>query len=69
MASKPQKDNKSQTFLHYTGMSLQMILTIIIFVLLGKYLDSQIKLSFPIGLLILTIIGVVLSMYFFIRKL
>ncbi|MDG1098272.1 MAG: AtpZ/AtpI family protein [Bacteroidia bacterium] len=70
MARKQAKKNKSsKSFLQYTGMSLQMIGTIVIFLLIGRFLDSKALLSLPIFTLTFMLTGVFVSMYQFIRKL
>jgi F0F1-type ATP synthase assembly protein I len=70
VARKQAKKNKSsKSFLQYTGMSLQMIGTIVIFLLFGRFLDSKALLSLPIFTLTFMLTGVFVSMYQFIRKL
>lgn len=61
--------NKPGSFLKYSSMGIQMMLTIIIFVVAGRYLDKFIGWKVPVFTLILSLTGVAGSMYYFIRKL
>jgi F0F1-type ATP synthase assembly protein I len=60
---------KSSSFYRYSSLALQMILTILLFVAGGFYLDKWLKLPFPWFTLVLTLVGVFGSLYAAIRKL
>jgi len=66
---QPKKNNFPKSFLQYTAMSVQMIGTIIIFLMIGRFLDSKVPLNLPVFTLIFILTGVFVSMYQFIRKL
>ncbi len=55
----------------YSGMGFQIAATIILCLLLGKFLDSKVHISanFPVFTTILTILGVFLGVYLVIRDL
>jgi F0F1-type ATP synthase assembly protein I len=70
----PQKQSgrrlkETSLFFHYTSMGIQMLVTILVFVLAGYYLDKVAGLSFPIFTLLLSLLGVVGSMFIILRKL
>lgn len=55
-------------FLHFAGMGMQMLFTILILVLAGRWLDRRIPPDFPLFTLLFALLGVAGSMYSFIRK-
>lgn len=57
------------SFFRYSSLALQMILTILLFVAVGYYLDKWLQLGFPWFTLFLTLAGVGGSLYSAIRKL
>ncbi|MBM3919772.1 MAG: AtpZ/AtpI family protein [Sphingomonadales bacterium] len=60
---------KSGSFLRYSSLALQMILTLLLFVAGGYYLDKWLQTAFPWFTLFLTLGGVAGSLYSAIRKL
>lgn len=61
--------NQTGSFLRYSSLALQMILTMLVFVAGGYYLDKWLQTSFPWFTLFLTLAGVAGSLYNAIRKL
>jgi F0F1-type ATP synthase assembly protein I len=57
------------SFFRYSSLALQMIMTMLLFVAGGFYLDKWLQLGFPWFTLILTLAGVAGSLYSVIRKL
>jgi len=57
------------SFFRYSSLALRMILTILLFVAAGYYLDHWLQLEFHLFTLFLTIAGVAGSLYSAIRKL
>jgi F0F1-type ATP synthase assembly protein I len=57
------------SFFRYSSLALQMILTILLFVAAGYYLDKWIQAGFPWFTLLFTLAGVAGSLYSAIRKL
>ncbi|MEK0420812.1 MAG: AtpZ/AtpI family protein [Bacteroidetes bacterium] len=57
------------SFFRYSSLALQMVLTMLLFVLGGFYLDKWLQLGFPWFTLFLTLAGVAGSLYSVIRKL
>lgn len=67
----PLSERKRQApsnFLHYAGMGMQMLFTILILVLAGRWLDRRFPPDFPLYTLLFALFGVAGSMYSFIRK-
>jgi F0F1-type ATP synthase assembly protein I len=65
-------DNKlgqTKNFLHYSSLGLQMILTILVFVAAGYFLDQWLDWVFPVFTLVFTLAGVFGSLYTALRKL
>lgn len=60
---------KTSSFYRYSSLALQMIITILLFVAGGFYLDKWLKLTFPWFTLCMTLAGVFGSLYSAIRKL
>jgi F0F1-type ATP synthase assembly protein I len=52
----------------YTGIAFEMIATIVLFVLLGRWVDSQWVWKFPVGTFFGAIIGVGVSLYVILKK-
>lgn len=52
----------------YTGIAFEMIATIVLFVLLGRWIDGCVKLNFPIGTFFGALIGVAASLYLILKK-
>ena len=60
------KEKRSQSLnvlARYSGMAFQIAATIILCVFIGKWLDSKIKLNFPVFTTSLSIIGVFLGVF------
>ena len=65
----PEKKQPARNnFLHFAGMGIQMLLTILVLVLAGRWLDNRFPPNFPIYTLVFAILGVAGSMYSFISK-
>ncbi len=64
-------DNKSPkpAFLKYTAMGTQMLITIVVFTLGGKYLDNYLNLSFKWFTLFGVLVGLFVAMYAAIKEL
>ncbi len=60
---------ESSSFFRYTGMGIQMLATILVFVFAGYYLDKFVGLSFPAFTILFSLAGVVGSMFIILRKL
>lgn len=60
---------KTSSFMKYSSMGIQMMLTILLFVLAGRWADKAIGWRIPVFTLVLSLAGVAGSMYYFIRKL
>ena len=71
MERKKPDSNLRQTknFLQYSSLALQMILTMLVFVVAGYFIDKWLNWAFPVFTLILTLAGVFGSLYTAIRKL
>lgn len=58
------KANKSSNNVsRFTGIAMQMMITILVFTLIGYYLDQYFKLNFPIGVLLGSISGIGIALY------
>ena len=68
MAKKGQKSNPMSGYSKYLGAVFQMAIVILGFVWLGQYLDEKINFKFPIFTLTLSLLGVGLGLYLFIRR-
>jgi F0F1-type ATP synthase assembly protein I len=78
---KPEQNKIENTrgFLKYTSMAFQMIATILVFLFLGKFLDSRFTVpsslngnhhrTFPIFTFVGTILGVSASLYLILKTL
>jgi NhaP-type Na+/H+ or K+/H+ antiporter len=66
LAEKKQPERNN--FLHYAGMGTQMLLTILVLVLAGRWLDKRFPPEFPLYTLLGALFGVSGSMYSFISK-
>jgi ATP synthase protein I len=66
---EPKKNNNQSlnALARYSGMAFQMAATIIVFLFLGKWIDSKVHLKFPMFTAILSILGVFIGVYFVIR--
>lgn len=63
------KLNKAGAFYRYTTMAMQMMLTMLVFVFAGFYIDKWLELKFPVFTLVLTLAGVAGALYSVIRNL
>jgi F0F1-type ATP synthase assembly protein I len=52
-----------KTWLHYTNLGFQMIGTMVVCALGGKYLDQYLEMKFPIFTLVLVLFGVFAALY------
>ena len=79
MKPKQNKIENTRGFLKYTSMAFQMIATILVFLFLGKFLDSRFSVStnlngnhhkvFPIFTFVGAILGVAASLYLILKSL
>jgi F0F1-type ATP synthase assembly protein I len=60
---------ESSSFFRYTTMGMQMLFTILLFVLVGYYLDRWVNFKFPLFTVLLSLAGVVGSMFIILRRL
>ncbi|MBL7812315.1 MAG: AtpZ/AtpI family protein [Bacteroidetes bacterium] len=67
--SKPEPNLSNARFLQYAGMGMQILATIVIFTLGGRYLDHWLGLKVPVFTLILSLAGVTGAIWLIIRKL
>jgi F0F1-type ATP synthase assembly protein I len=72
-SSKEKNNNKTSNFVkdysRYFNIAFQMIAIILVSVFGGIKLDSIISWNFPVFTLFLTLVGVILAIYFVIRDL
>ncbi len=69
---KEAKESRRQSLnalARYSGMGFQIAASIIICLLLGKWLDAKFPMKFPVFTTALTILGVFLGVFFVIRDL
>jgi F0F1-type ATP synthase assembly protein I len=52
----------------YTGIAFEMIATIVLFVLLGRWIDAHWAWKFPLGTFFGAIVGVGMSLYVILKK-
>lgn len=62
---KQKKDKKTNEYLKYSGMAMEMAVLIIIGIFAGKYLDKQFGFEKPL----LTLVGALLGTFIFLFKL
>ncbi len=62
-----QKKQKFTDYARYTSIASQMIITMLAGVFGGMWLDKQLHWKFPVFTLVLTIVSVILSIYFAIK--
>ncbi|MCU0420723.1 MAG: AtpZ/AtpI family protein [Cyclobacteriaceae bacterium] len=65
----PKEPKPSNQYLKYSGLGLQLLVTIGLCAWLGHWLDVRLGLKFPIFLLVLTFAGLGGSMYQLYRQL
>lgn len=46
-----------------TGIAMQMMITILVFTLVGYFIDTQINIKFPFGILLGSISGIGIALY------
>ena len=68
---KKPKSNPSQvnSYARYSGLAFQMIAIILVGVFGGIKLDELVKWDFPVFTLVLTLLAVILSMYYAVKDL
>jgi ATP synthase protein I len=65
----PEKKQPARNnFLHFAGMGMQMLFTILALVLAGRWLDRRFPPEFPLYTLLFALLGVAGSMFSFISK-
>ena len=65
----PKKDNAASSFIKYSSIGFQMLATIGLFAFVGYKIDQHQNNSKPIVAAILSLIGVVISLYQVIKQL
>jgi F0F1-type ATP synthase assembly protein I len=60
---------KTSSFLRFTSLAMQMMLTMVVFTFSGFYLDKWLGLEFPIFTLILTLAGIAAALYSVLKNL
>jgi F0F1-type ATP synthase assembly protein I len=70
-SSKNQKNNQSNlnNYAKYSTIAFQMIAIILVGVFGGIKLDQVVRIEFPVFTVVLTIVSVILSMYYAIKDL
>jgi len=63
------KKKRLNTLARYSGMGIQMIAIMLAFVFSGIWLDKHLSLHYPIFTASLSLLGVFLAIYYFIRDL
>jgi len=63
---KPETKSTMKKVLAYSGMGIQMMVTILLFVWLGTYLDGD-KEGVRVYTLVCTLVGIVAAFYFLIK--
>ncbi|MFC2081305.1 AtpZ/AtpI family protein [Bacteroidota bacterium] len=66
---KKSKPSSLNNYARYSGLAFQMIAIILVGVLGGIKLDEIVKWDFPVFTLILTLLAVILSMYYAVKDL
>ena len=70
MESESEKKRKRlNAIARYSGMGFQMIAIMLVFVFAGTWLDKHLSLHYPIFTASLSLLGVFLAIYYFIRDL
>ncbi len=59
----PKEPKPSNQYIKYSGLGLQLLVTIGLCTWLGHWIDRQLELKFPIFLLVLTFLGLGGSMF------
>lgn len=62
------KKDKLNSYAKYSGLAIQMGVIIFLGVFGGKYLDSYLELKNPWGTIILSLLGVFISLYIVIKE-
>lgn len=60
---KQNQTNQNRSFLSYTGMAFQMIVTILVGTFLGRFIDAKTNSKFPVFTLIGILGGIALSLF------
>ena len=68
-ASKQERPKQYNTFLKYSGLGVQMTLTIAAFGVLGYWLDTWLALSFPVFLMLFVMLSLIGNIYILYRNL
>lgn len=70
MESESEKKKKRlNAIARFSGMGFQMIAIMLVFVFAGIWLDKRFALHFPVFTAVLSLLGVFLAIYYFIRDL
>jgi F0F1-type ATP synthase assembly protein I len=65
---RKKKSTGAGEFLKYTGIAMQMILTILILTFAGRWLDSKEFMSFPVFTILGVLTGVAAALYLILKK-
>jgi apolipoprotein N-acyltransferase len=68
MTKGSKSPNPMSGYSKYLGAVFQMALVILAFTWLGQFLDAKLQFEFPAFTLILSLVGVGLGLYLFIKK-
>lgn len=66
---KPKKENQLKNAIQLSGIGIQMGVIIYVFVLLGKWLDSNYNNGDKLFIIITTLLGVAVSLYVVLKQL
>ena len=66
---KPKKENQLKNAIQLSGIGIQMGVIIYVFVLLGKWLDTNYNNGDKLFIIITTLLGVAVSLYFVLKQL
>lgn len=65
----PDKQKSYNSFLRYSGMGIQMVVTIVAGTFFGRWLDQKFQMSFPVFLLLGVLLSVFAAIYLAIKDL
>lgn len=66
--NKPKKDNNLKNYLKFSGIAMQMAITIIIAAYLGRWIDEKLQLKHQIFTIVLILIAIFSSLFQIIRE-
>lgn len=68
MEEKPEKDKKTNVYLRFSSLGIQMGVIIALFTWLGTYLDKKQVNETPVWTIVLSLLGVAGSLYLVIKE-